>query len=41
MGVNGVAYYLNTHGYKKKKCQNNTLDAFKSPFIKGAAFNGI
>ena len=28
MGVNGVADYLNTHGYKKKKRQNNTLDAF-------------
>ena len=39
MGVNGVAYYLNTQGYKKKKHPNNTLDAFASPFIKGAAFN--
>ena len=35
MGVNGVADYLNTHGYKKKKRQNNTLDAFASSFIKG------
>ena len=37
MGVNGVADYLNTHGYKKKKHQNNTLDAFASSFIKGGA----
>ena len=37
MGVNGVADYLNTHGYKKKKYQNNTLDAFASSLIKRGA----
>ena len=26
MGVNGVEDYLNTHGYKKKKHPNNTLE---------------
>lgn len=41
MGVNGVADYLNTHGYKKKKRQNNTLDAFASSFIKGVLDNPI
>jgi len=33
MGVNGIAAYLNEHGYKKKKRQNNTLDAFATSFI--------
>lgn len=28
MGANSIAAYLNEHGYKKKKRQNNTLDAF-------------
>jgi site-specific DNA recombinase len=41
MGVKGVADYLNTHGYKKKKRQNNTLDAFASSFIKGVLDNPI
>ena len=34
LGANGIADYLNTHGYKKKKRQNNTLDAFAPSFIK-------
>ena len=41
MGVNGVADYLNTHGYKKKKRQNNTLGAFASSFVKGVLDNPI
>lgn len=41
MGVNGVADYLNTHGYKKKKRQNNTLDAFAGSFVKGVLDNPI
>lgn len=39
IGVNGIADYLNTHGYKKKKRQNNTLDAFAPSFIKGVLDN--
>ncbi len=27
-GINGVAAYLNKHGYKKKLRQNNTIDGF-------------
>ncbi len=41
MGINGIADYLNTHGYKKKKRQNNTLDAFAPSFIKGVLDNPI
>ena len=41
MGVNGIAAYLNEHGYKKKKRQNNTLDAFATSFIKGVLDNPI
>ena len=36
-----IAEYLNTHGYKKKKRQNNTLDAFAPSFIKGVLDNPI
>jgi len=41
MGANGVADYLNTHGYKKKKRQNNTLTAFAPSFIKGVLDNPV
>lgn len=41
MGINAIAAYLNQHGYKKKKRQNNTLDAFASSFIKGVLDNPI
>ena len=41
MGATGVADYLNTHGYKKKKRQNNTLDVFAPSFIKGVLDNPI
>ena len=34
MGISAIAAWLNQHGYKKKKRQNNTLDAFASSFIK-------
>ena len=35
MGISAIAAWLNQHGYKKKKRQNNTLDAFAASFIKG------
>lgn len=41
MGINALADYLNQHGYKKKKRQNNTLDAFSSSFVKGVLDNPI
>ncbi len=41
MGANGVADFLNTHGYKKKKRQNNTLSAFAPSFIKGVLDNPV
>lgn len=41
MGINSIAAYLNQQGYKKKKRQNNTLDAFSSSFIKGVLDNPI
>lgn len=33
MGAIGIATFLNEHGYKKKKRQNNTLDMFSAHFI--------
>ena len=41
LGANGVADYLNKQGYKKKKRQNNTLDAFAPSFIKGVLDNPV
>ena len=35
MGISALAAWLNQHGYKKKKRQKNTLDAFAASFIKG------
>ena len=34
LGANGVAAWLNNHGYKKKIRHNGTLDAFSSHFVK-------
>lgn len=41
MGVNGIATYLNQHGYKKKKRQNNTLETFSASFVKGVLDNPV
>lgn len=41
MGINAIAAYLNRQGIKKKKRQNNTLDAFASSFIKGVLDNPV
>ena len=41
MGANGVAEYLNNHGYKKKQRQNNTLTTFAPSFIKGVLDNPV
>ena len=35
LGANGIASWLNQHGYKKKKRQNNTLSIFSASFVKG------
>ncbi|MCC8121043.1 MAG: recombinase family protein, partial [Oscillospiraceae bacterium] len=41
MGVSKIAQWLNTHEYKKKKRQNNTLDAFSASFVKGGLDNPV
>ena len=41
MGINGISVYLNKHGYKKKKRQNNTTDIFTTHFIKGVLDNPV
>ena len=41
MGINGLADWLNRQGYVKKKRQNNTLDSFSAPFIKGVLDNPV
>lgn len=41
MGIAAIAAWLNQHGYKKKKRQNNTLDAFAASFIKGVLDNPV
>ena len=33
-GINGVANYMNNHGYTKKLRQNGTIPGFSSSFIK-------
>ncbi|MBO4839212.1 MAG: recombinase family protein [Lachnospiraceae bacterium] len=40
-GINGVASYLNKHGYVKKMRQNNTIPGFSSHFIKLVLDNPI
>lgn len=41
MGINAVASYLNQHGYRKAKRQNNKLEIFAASFIKGVLDNPI
>ncbi len=41
MGINAVASYLNNNGFKKKKRQNNTLDAFSASFVKAVLDNPV
>jgi site-specific DNA recombinase len=41
MGVSKIAIWLNGQGYKKKKRQNNTLDAFSASFVKGVLDNPV
>ena len=41
MGISAIAVWLNNHGYKKKKRQNNTLDAFSPSFVKGVLDNPV
>lgn len=41
MGIAAIATWLNQHGYKKKKRQNNTLDAFAASFVKGVLDNPV
>ncbi|MDR7855525.1 recombinase family protein [Tissierella sp.] len=41
MGINAVASYLNNNGYKKKKRQNGTLEAFSASFVKAVLDNPV
>ena len=41
MGISKVAEWLNLHGYKKIKRQNNTLDAFTAMFVRGVLDNPV
>ena len=40
-GINGVANYLNNHGYTKKLRQNGTIPGFSSGFIKKIIDNTV
>lgn len=40
-GINGVAYYSNNYGYKKKLRQNNTIEGFSTSFVKKVLDNPI
>ena len=40
-GVNGVAKYLNSHGYTKKIRQNGTMSSFSSAFVRDVLDNPI
>ena len=40
-GLNGVAKYLNDHGYKKKIRQNGTIPGFSSNFVKDVLDNPV
>lgn len=40
-GINGVANYLNNHGYKKKLRQNNTIEGFSTTFVKKVLDNPV
>ncbi len=41
MGINTVATYLNQHGYRKARRQNNKLDTFSVSFVKGVLDNPV
>ena len=41
MGVNSIATFLNQHGYKKTRRQNNKLETFAGSFIKGVLDNPV
>ena len=40
-GINGVAKYLNDHGYTKKVRQNGTIPGFSSHFVKDVLDNPV
>lgn len=40
-GMNGVASYLNSHGYTKKLRQNGTIPGFSHSFVKGILDNPV
>lgn len=40
-GVNGVAAYMNNHGYIKKLRQNNTIPGFSASFVKKVIDNPV
>jgi len=40
-GINGVANYLNAHGYQKKLRQNNTIKGFSATFVKMVIDNPV
>ena len=40
-GINGVANYLNSHGYTKKLRQNNTIPGFSASFVKKVLDNPV
>lgn len=40
-GINGVANYLNNHGYRKKLRQNNAIEGFSTTFVKKVIDNPI
>ena len=41
MGMAAIAAFLNNSGYKKKLCQNNTIEGFSTSFVKGVLDNPI
>ena len=41
LGMSGIADYLNSNGYAKKKRQNNTLEAFSTSFVKAVLDNPV
>ena len=40
-GINGVANYMNNHGYSKKLRQNNTISGFSTSFVKKVLDNPV
>ena len=41
MGIATIATFLNNNGYKKKLCQNNTIEGFSASFVKGVLDNPV